>query len=258
MNLLFIGDIFGRPARSAVKQLLPDLVKKEKIDLVIANGENLSAGIGMTDKNYFEMISSGIDYFTSGNHIWDKRDFVPILDDKRTKVIRPANYPEGTPGRGVVEIEILGKKIVLVNLLGQVFIGPNVASPFLVLDQIIKEHPNQTIIVDFHAEATSEKAALFKHFDGRATAILGTHTHVQTNDLQVSEAGTVFISDVGMVGVFDSIIGAKKELIINGFLTQLPIRVEVPQGEVIFNAVVLKIGLDNKAKSAKLVNERVG
>lgn len=257
MNLLFIGDIFGRPARSAVKQLLPDLVRKEKIDLVVANGENLSAGIGMTQKNYSEMIESGIDYFTSGNHIWDKRDFIPFLDDKTTKVLRPANYPEKVPGRGVAEIEILGKKIVLVNLLGQVFIGPNIRSPFETLEQIVTEHPDQTIIVDFHAEATSEKYALFKHFDGRVAVIIGTHTHVQTNDLQVSEEGTAYITDAGMVGVSDSIIGAKKDLIIEGFLTQLPIRVEVPQGEVTFNAVIIKTGLDNKARSAKLVNERV-
>ncbi len=258
MNLLFIGDIFGRPARNAVKKLLPDLVRKEKIDLVVANGENLSAGIGMTEKNYLEMIKGGIDYFTSGNHIWDKRDFVPVLADKKTKVLRPANYPDAVPGRGLAEIEVLGRKIVLVNLLGQVFIGPNLKSPFETLENIIKDHPDQTIIVDFHAEATSEKCALFKHFDGRVAAIIGTHTHVQTNDLQISDKKTAFISDVGMVGVSDSVIGADKNLIVEGFLTQMPIRVEVPRGEVIFNAVIIETGLDNTVKSVKLVNERVG
>jgi metallophosphoesterase (TIGR00282 family) len=257
MNLLFIGDIFGQPARNAVKQLLPGLVGKEKIDLVVANGENLSAGIGMTFKNYHEMIESGIDYFTSGNHIWHKREFVDQLNNKNIKVLRPHNYPAGVPGRGVAEIEILGHKIVLVNLLGRVFLNNGVESPFVILDKIVKEHQNQTIIVDFHAEATSEKYALYKKFDGMVSAIIGTHTHVQTNDLQVSDIGTSYVSDVGMVGIFDSIIGAEKNLVIESFLTAMPVRIDVPKGEVIFNAVIVEIGLDNRAKSAKLVNKRV-
>lgn len=257
MNLLFIGDIFGRPARSAVKQLLPGLIKEENIDLVLANGENLSAGIGMTPKNYQDMIDSGIGYFTSGNHIWHKSEIVPHLDDLALKVLRPENYPHNLPGRGVAEIDILGKKVVLVNLLGRVFIESDATSPFRALDGVIKEHQDSIIIVDFHAEATSEKYALFKHFDGQVSAIVGTHTHVQTNDAQISEKGTAYVTDVGMVGVFDSIIGADKDLVVESFLTDTPVKIDVPKGEVIFNAVVIEIGLDNKAKSVKLIAKRV-
>jgi len=254
MRLLFIGDICGRPARNSVKKLIPELSKNYRPDLIIANGENLSAGLGVTKKNYDEMIEAGIDLFTSGNHIWDKKEIIPYLDDKKIKIIRPENYPPTVSGRGFEIFEILGQKILILNLLGRVFLNVTLDDPFRIADQIIKKYSDHAIIIDFHAEATSEKYALFKYLDGRVAAIIGTHTHVQTNDPQISESGTGFLSDVGMVGVFDSIIGAKKENIVEAFLKQIPFSLEVPLGETIFNAVLLDVGKDNRTKQIEILN----
>lgn len=262
MNILFIGDIIGRPGRAAVKKILPDLKAEYEIDFVIANGENLAGGLGMTYETYREMAEAGIDYFTSGNHIWQKKDFIPYLDDKKVKVIRPANYPQkGVPGRGFVEITVKGKKIVLINLIGRVFMDEYTENPFLVVDEIltkIKDLSSKISIVDFHAEATSEKNCLGYYLDGRVSAVLGSHTHVATADARILPKGTTYITDAGMVGVQNSSIGDEINPIINHFLTGLPFKLEVAKGECIFNAVLLKFNKKTaKAESIELISKAI-
>lgn len=260
MNILYIGDIVGRSGRQAVKKILPDLKKEQAIDLVIANGENLAAGVGMTYETYREMISAGIDYFTSGNHIWAKKEFLPYLDDHKIKVIRPANYPLGVPGRGVAEFKIKGQRIFLINLIGRVFLDEQLNNPFLVVEELLaKIASNKSIIlVDFHAEATSEKNTLGYFLDGRITAFLGSHTHIPTADYRILPKGTAYISDVGMVGAIHSSIGVELSGVTKHFLTGLPFRNEPAEGAVIFNAVIVNI--DEKtlqAKNIELINRLV-
>lgn len=240
LKILFIGDIVGRPGRRAVSQFLAE--NKDVYDLVVANGENLAAGKGMTFAKYEEMISAGVDYFTSGNHIFNNDEMIPYLDDKKVKVLRPANYPASSPGRGVAEIVLKnGTKVLLVNLQGRVFMKDDIDDPFVTGKNIIDEHPGEIIIIDFHAEATSEKMALGYYLDGKATAILGTHTHVQTADEKILPLGTAFISDIGMSGPENSILGVKKEIIIEKFLTQLPLSHKVATGCTILSAIELEI-----------------
>jgi metallophosphoesterase (TIGR00282 family) len=252
MKLLFIGDIVGRPGRHAVSKILPQLIKDESIDLVVANGENLSGGLGITKKNYDQMILAGIDLFTSGNHIFDKQEIIPFLDDKNIQIIRPANYPEkGVPGYSTHTYEIMGEKVVIANLLGRVFMGTNVESPFEIADKIVKEFPNHTIIIDFHAEATSEKQALSQHLNGRVAAVFGTHTHVATADAKITADGTAYISDVGMVGLENSILGFDPEPIVTKFLTGMPRAYEISSGRAVFNSVILETDKMGKAKSIR-------
>jgi metallophosphoesterase (TIGR00282 family) len=246
LKVLFLGDIVGRPGREAVTDYLAKNRAKAGWDLVLANGENLASGKGITFDKYEEMIRAGIDYLTSGNHVWSFQAFVEHLDDKRVKVLRPANYPKICPGFGEAEIEIDGLKITLINLQGQVFMRDNVDNPFLVADKIIKEHEDSAIIVDFHAEATSEKIALGYHLDGRVAAVLGTHTHVQTADEKVLAGGTGYITDLGMCGPFDSVLGVRKEIIIKGFLTQLPQSHKVAVGKSIVSGVEIEIDKASK------------
>lgn len=256
MNILFIGDIIGRPGRSAVKEILPDLKKKLKIDFVIANGENLAAGIGMTLETYEEMKKAGIDYFTSGNHIWNKKDFIPFLDDKKIKVLRPANYPKGVQGRGWEDIEVLGKKIRLINLQGRVFMRDLIDCPFRTVEAIIQLKPKpDIIIIDFHAEATSEKNSLAYYLDGKVTALIGTHTHVQTSDDRILPKGTAYITDAGMVGPINSSIGDDLKHSIHSMLTGMPFVIEPARGEKIFNSVIIKIDSRNKVKLIEPINK---
>ncbi len=241
IKILFIGDIVGRPGRRAVCQFLAE--NKGKYDFVIANGENLAAGKGMTFPKYEEMIQCGVNFFTSGNHIWNNDEFIPYLDDKKVKVIRPANYPESAPGRGSAEIKLKnGKKLLILNLQGRVFMKDDIEDPFVIGKNVIDEYSkNYIIIVDFHAEATSEKIALGYYLDGKVAAVLGTHTHVQTADEKILAGGTAFISDVGMSGPENSVLGVKKEIIIEKFLTQLPLSHKVATGNSLFNAVELEV-----------------
>lgn len=243
IKILFIGDIVGRPGRNAVKAVLQNLKKKEKIDFVFANGENLAAGRGMTIEKYQEMIDVGIDYFTSGNHIWNNKAFIEHLDDPEVKVLRPENYPTGNPGRGIVEIS---NGIVLVNLQGRVFMPDDVNDPFATAQNIVNQYKNKIIIIDFHAEATSEKVALGYYLDGKVSAVLGTHTHVQTADEEILPNGTGYISDIGMTGPKESVLGVEKEIIIEKFLTQLPKSHKVAVGEMIFSAVLIEIDTQSK------------
>lgn len=255
VRILFIGDIVGRPGRSAVQAVLPSLKKREKIDYVFANGENLSAGRGMTIEKYQEMINVGIDYFTSGNHIWNNKDFIKYLDDLNIKVLRPENYPAGNPGRGIAEID---KDITLVNLQGRVFMPDDISDPFSSAQNIVNQFKNRIIILDFHAEATSEKVALGYYLDGKLSAVLGTHTHVQTADETILPNGSGYISDIGMTGPKESVLGVEKEIIIEKFLTQLPKSHKVATGKMIFSAVVLEINRrSKKATRIKRVYEQI-
>ena len=248
MNVLFIGDIFGRPGRDTVKKLLPECRKKYEINLVIANAENMHHGKGVDENQMKELQMAGVDFFTSGNHIWHEKSIIPRLEDKKLPLIRPANYPPGAPGRGyqVIQTALL-KKVLVINLMGRVFMPAHLDCPFRTADRILKEHENEdlsAIFVDFHAETTSEKMALGHYLDGRVSAVIGTHTHVPTFDARVLAGGTAFQSDVGFTGPLDSVIGLQKEAIIKNFLTQVPVKHEVADGETVFNA--LKIEIDEQ------------
>lgn len=240
VNVLFIGDIVGRAGRKVVKKALPQLKDEFDIDLTIANIENASNGFGVTLNVYKELKDSGIDFFTSGNHIWDKKeilDYITSFD----RLIRPANYPEGVPGRGFVTIEVKGLKFILINLMGRVFM-PLSDCPFKKFDEIVSKYEDCLPIVDFHAEATSEKQAFAYFVDKRAVAVLGTHTHVQTNDDRILAGGTFYISDVGMCGALNSCIGVEKEHSIKRFLTSMPVKFDVEKkGELLLSAVLFSI-----------------
>ncbi len=252
MNILFIGDVFGRPGRDTIIKVLPEYKKKHKIDLVIANAENMHHGKGVSENQMKDLQAVGVNFFTSGNHIWKEKAIIERLDDPKLPLIRPANYPEGAPGRGCQIIEINPDTLVLViNLMGRVFMPSNLDCPFKAADRILKEYENENlsaIFVDLHAETTSEKAALAHYLDGRVSAVIGTHTHVPTFDARVLPGGTAFQSDVGFTGPVDSVIGLEKEGIIKNFLTQVPVKHEVAGGETVFNAI--KIEIDPKTRKA--------
>lgn len=256
MKVLFIGDIVGEPGRKTVRQHLRGLLEERRPDLVIANGENAAGGFGITSDIADELLFMGIHLLTSGNHVWDKKEIEPYLS-KPNKLIRPANYVEGAPGFGsaIIETDRAGKAAVL-NLEGRVFMS-SLDDPFRValreLEKLKKETP--VVIIDFHAEATSEKAALGWYLDGKVSAVLGTHTHVQTADERVLPNGTAFITDVGMTGPSDSVIGVRKEDAISRFLTQRPHKFEIPKGPTMLNAVVMDIDAAlGKAKSIERIN----
>lgn len=258
IKILFLGDIVGRPGRKAVSTVLADIKKTEDIDFVIANGENLAAGKGMTMGKYQEMTEVGIDYFTSGNHIWNNDDMVENLDKMFVHVLRPANYSCDTPGRGSATIQLSGTRLTIINLQGRVFMKDDIDDPFTVGKNIAEENSDSIIIVDFHAEATSEKRALAYYLDGKVSALIGTHTHVQTADETISENGTAFISDAGMCGPENSVLGVKKEIIIEKFLTQLPQSHKVAIGDCILNGVFVTINkLSKKAIKIERLNTKI-
>lgn len=242
MKLLFIGDIIGRPGRHLVNRWLPRLVAGHQIDLVVANGENSAAGFGLTSDVVRELFDMGIDVLTTGNHVWDKKEGIPCLDSE-ARLLRPANYPPGLPGRGWGLFETSGGiAVAVINLEGRVFMG-NLDCPFRGADAILQglDRDCKVVLVDFHAEATSEKGALGAYLDGRVSALVGTHTHVQTADEHVLPGGTAFISDVGMTGARDSVIGIRKELSVERFLKQIPVRYEVSKKDPMLCAVVIDI-----------------
>ena len=242
MRILFVGDIVGRPGRLALRERLGRLVDTHCIDLVVANGENAAAGFGLTVDVADELFALGIDVLTTGNHIWDKRDVFDILDHEE-RLLRPANYPDGAPGRGAGVYRTAGGVAVgILNLEGRVFMN-NLDCPFQAADRLVEELRQTTpvILVDFHAEATSEKAALGWHLDGRVSAVVGTHTHVQTADERVLARGTAFISDVGMTGSRDGVIGMRREQVVEKFLSQRPTRFEICKKDPAINAVVIEV-----------------
>jgi hypothetical protein len=242
MKILFIGDIVGKGGRQAVKALLPRIAEKYKADFVIANGENASGGFGITGETAAEIFSLGVDVITTGNHIWDKKDVIPYIS-KENLLLRPLNYPEGVPGFGsVVKALPGGGSVGVINLSGRVFMGL-MDCPFRAGASEVEAMRKKTpvIVVDFHAEATSEKVAMGHWLDGKVSAVVGTHTHVQTADERVLPGGTAFISDVGMTGPVDSIIGVKKEQVLERFLLGMPTRFEVPSGQMLLSGLVIEV-----------------
>jgi len=240
MKILFIGDIVGKIGRHTIEKVVPDLIHKEKVDLTIANGENLAHGKGLTESTANEVLNNGIDFLTSGNHIASKKDYETVLN--KLPLIRPANF-NTTIGDGYKIIEVLGKKILIINLLGRVFMRESLDCPFRKLEQILKEESDfDYSLVDFHSEASSEARAFSFFADGKVDAVLGTHRHVSTNDAQILEKGTFYITDCGMVGEKNSVLGIKKEEIIQSFLTGLPFKHDIAEnGEAEFNAVILDL-----------------
>lgn len=240
MRVLFIGDIMGRPGRKAAAAVIPRLrAEFGGFDFVIANGENSAGGIGLTDKVVRELLSSGIDILTNGNHVWDKKDFVPQLDAE-THVLRPANHPKGTPGRGFAVYEKNGCKIAVLCLQGRVFMTP-LDCPFQTADALLKDCEVPVVFVDIHAEATSEKKALATYLDGRVSAVVGTHTHVQTADEEILPGGTAFLSDAGMTGGHGGIIGMTAESVLPKFIYGTPSRFVVCEERVRFQGIVIEI-----------------
>ena len=237
MRILAIGDIIGKPGRKAVKEILPGLYSEYNIDLVVGNGENAAGGLGLTPSTAEELFDSGIDVITTGNHIWAYKEIIPYFDSE-PPLLRPLNYPPTNPGRGY----LLKNNVLIVNLVGRVFIG-NFDCPFRAMDQLLAEfeHKSIPIIVDFHAEATSEKVAMGKYLDGRVSAVLGTHTHVGTIDAHILPGGTAYVTDIGMVGPIDSVIGDDPDSVINRFLTQIPSRLSVGKGKVSFDAILVEV-----------------
>jgi metallophosphoesterase (TIGR00282 family) len=242
MKVLFIGDIIGKPGRRAVNRLLPSIVNENEIDIVIANCENAAGGFGVTRKVVDELYRNKIDVLTSGNHIWDKKEISEFIDDYET-LLRPANYPEGSLGHGsIIANGISGRPVGVLNLEGRVFMR-SLDCPFRAAEREIDQLKKKTniIIIDMHAEATSEKQALGWFLDGKVSAVVGTHTHVQTADERILPKGTAYITDVGMTGSFDSVIGIKKDIIIQKFLTSFPARYDVAKKNVWLQAVVINI-----------------
>jgi len=242
MNILFIGDIVAKPGRRAVRELLPQIVTRHRVDFVIANCENAAGGFGVTREVVVELFDRKIDVLTSGNHIWDKKEVYEFLDTFET-LLRPANYPEGTPGFGSVVVKAPGGKTVgVLNLEGRVFMRP-IDCPFRTARReiaVLKEKTD-VILVDFHGEATSEKQALGWFLDGDVAAVIGTHTHVQTADERILPGGTAYISDAGMTGPHDSVIGVRKEIVIEKFLTGLPARFDPAKKGILLQGVLISL-----------------
>jgi hypothetical protein len=241
MKLLFIGDVIGRIGREGVKSLLPKMIDLYKLDFVVLNGENLAGGFGLTAETVHEMYSAGVDVITSGNHIWDKKVAIKLLEED-ARLLRPANYPPGVPGRGSAVYQKNGLSIGVVNLIGRVYMD-YYDDPFRGADEELKKIAGDTnlIFVDFHAEATSEKQALGYYLDGRVTALMGTHTHVATADERILEKQTAYITDAGMTGPIDSVIGLNKKEALDRFHTRIPHRfMEVAKGEGILSSVLVE------------------
>ena len=233
-----IGDVVGRPGRKAVGALIPGLRREFRVDFVVANGENAAGGFGITVETANELLSSGVDVIMSGNHVWDRKQVVPHLDGE-LPLLRPLNYPPAAPGRGHIAVD----GVLVVNLIGRVFVG-NSDCPFRAMDALLDELSAgpSVVLVDMHAEATSEKAAMGWYLDGRVSAVVGTHTHVPTADARLLPGGTAFVSDLGMVGPVNSIIGVKPEDVLKRFLTQTPQRLTVASGgPTAFNSVLIEI-----------------
>ena len=237
MFVLAIGDVIGKPGRQAVGDLLPEIREQYRPDLVIANAENIAGGIGVTPGTAGELLDAGVDVLTSGNHVWAHKDILPYLDSEMP-ILRPLNYPPGVPGRGYT----VSNRVMVVSLIGRTFMN-SFDCPFRAMDQLLDgpEKKPPVIIVDFHAEATSEKVAMGRYLDGRVSAVLGTHTHVGTIDTRILPRGTAYVTDIGMVGPVDSVIGDDAEAVLQRFLTMLPHRLSVGKGKTEFNAVLVEV-----------------
>jgi metallophosphoesterase (TIGR00282 family) len=252
LNVLIIGDIVGKLGRRTVASVLPRLREEHEIGLVIANGENAAGGRGLTPDTVAEIRNAGVDVITSGNHVWAKRDIFPVLDDPEQPVIRPLNYPDGAPGRGIH----MSDGVAVVNLIGRTFMSDAVECPFKTADAALEGLPGApVVIVDMHAEATSEKIAIARYLDGRVSAVVGTHTHVPTSDARVLSGGTAYVSDLGMVGATESVLGMQYEPVLKRFLTQLPSRWEpVDKGPATFNSVLISVADSGRATAIERVD----
>ena len=240
MNILFVADVFGKPGREALLSWLPGYREEHAVDFAIANGENVANGAGITSKLALRMLAGSVDVITTGNHVWRQREVYAFLstDDR---IVRPANFPEGAPGRGLtVRPAAAGGEVAVINLAGELFLQTGM-SPFRIVDRLVDEAQElaETIVVDLHAEATSEKVAMGHYLDGRVTAVLGTHTHVQTSDARVLPGGTAYMTDVGMTGPRDSVIGVRTDIILRRFVTELPQQFEVGEGPVRLDAALI-------------------
>ena len=260
MKILFLGDVFGKPGRTAVKRLVPRLITRHGVDLVVANAENAANGVGVNPETADELLACEVDLLTSGNHIWSKRDIVPYLEARGSRLLRPANYPQGAPGRGHAVVETPdGRKLGVLNLEGRVFMK-DLDDPFRAADRLVSELKAQgctCILVDMHCDATSEKNAMGWYLDGRVSAVLGTHTHVQTADARILSGGTAFITDVGMCGPWDSVIGVKKELVLERFLSQRPVQFEPARRDVWLQGALVDVDdATGKARSIERIQEK--
>ena len=254
MKILAIGDLVGSAGVKKLKSELTKIREQEKIDFVIVNGENAGEGMGITKKNFDDILEENVDVITMGNHTWGKKDIFKFIE--HPKLLRPANYAKGVPGKGYNIYDCMNKKIAVVNLIGRVDVNVLSENPFLITKDIIEEIKDKTdmIIIDFHAEATAEKIALGYYLDGKVTAIFGTHTHVQTADETILEHGTAYITDIGMTGPKKSVIGMDVSVSIKRFETTLPERYRIAQGETILNGVVFDVDNNtNKVKNIKRI-----
>jgi hypothetical protein len=257
MRVLFIADIVGQPGRRAVQHFIPQLRKREDLDIVIANGENSAGGSGITKRTADEIFAAGADVITSGDHLWDQKEVIELLENER-RFVRPLNYPPGTPGQGSVLVQKPGlPPLAVINLQGRTFMQP-LENPFLAIEAEVSRLRQSTrlIFIDFHAEATSEKIALARMLDGRVSALVGTHTHVQTADEQIFPGGTAFLCDGGFTGPHESVIGREIEPIIARFMTNMPQRFEVAKGRVLMQGALVDIdNLSGRAISIRRVSE---
>jgi metallophosphoesterase (TIGR00282 family) len=237
MLILAVGDVIGKPGRQALARFLPEIKRQYGVDFTIVNAENVAGGIGVTPDTAADLIDAGADVLTSGNHVWAQKDILPVLDGEMP-LLRPLNYPPGVPGRGY----LVSRGVMVVNLIGRTFIG-NFECPFRTMDSLLEQVQNKPpiIVVDFHAEATSEKVALGRYLDGRVSAVLGTHTHVGTIDAQILSRGTAYVTDIGMTGPVNSIIGDDADNVIQRFLTQLPHRMSAGKGKTVLNAILVRV-----------------
>lgn len=255
MNILAIGDIVGENGLKKLKNEINFLKHKYKIDFIIANGENVAGGMGITQKHFQQIIDAGVNVVTLGNHTWSKKDIFNFINNE--KILRPANLPEGLPGNGFNIFNIKSKKICVINLIGRTNMGILSENPFIVLDKIISKMKEKSdiIIVDFHAEATAEKIALGNYADGRVNIVFGTHTHVQTSDEIVLPKGTAYITDIGMTGPVNSVIGMNKEASIKRFLTTLPEKYKLADGECKLNGCIFELNDEScRIESIKRIN----
>jgi len=255
MRLLFFADVCGKPGRQGVATALPRLRERFSPDIVIANGENTAGGVGITERTAKDLFAAGVDVITTGNHVYRHREVYPFLDSAE-RVIRPANYPAANPGRGHVVVDAGGVRLAVINLSGAVMLQV-ARSPFLEADALLDRLAGRAdaFFVDFHAEVTSEKVAMGWHLDGRVGAVVGTHTHVPTADARVLPAGTAFISDVGMTGSRNGILGARRDQVLERMITQMPVRFDGAEGDVWINAVAVELGDDGLARSIEHVME---
>ncbi len=249
MNILFVGDVFGEPGRDALMRWLPGFRAARGVDFAVVNGENAANGAGITTKIAQKLLAGGVDVLTTGNHVWRQRDiFSFLVNDDR--IVRPANYPAGAPGRGwTVRTTADGTPVAVINIAGELYLSTGL-SPFRIIDRLVDEARKaaEIVLVDFHAEATSEKVAMGHYLDGRVTAVFGTHTHVQTSDARVLRGGTAYITDAGMTGPLESVIGVRTDIILRRFLTEMPVHFEVADGPVRLNGVL--VGLDGARASS--------